>query len=364
MDHKIPVLRPTSRYSQLSFLLLLVLGCKSPKLVDAPECVPQVEVCDGQDNDCDGAIDFYGVKCGGACGGGMMKCVEGELQACNAPSPKLETCNGIDDDCDGIVDNSPAVEFCYTGAQTDLTATNSPCRPGILRCEMARKVCRGQVLPVGEVCNGLDDDCDGVVDDGVATRLDVDIVMVIDNSGSMTNVINSVASVVSTFQQKYAGRTDLHWALVAAPDKDLTLGSYPRVQVDFTDPAKFSTSLNQQAATGSGEEATIDAIDMLISPANELGLAWRQGARKSIVMFTDEVPQNYFTTETYSTLEAKIAATPMVDVRVFTTTSAVALDTYTQWTQAVGPSNVFNIHAGAAAIALALENIIMQNSCN
>ena len=45
------------------------------------------------------------------------------------------------------------------------------CHPGTQHCSDRQftTTCEGQVSPVPEVCNGLDDDCDGVVDDGVTS---------------------------------------------------------------------------------------------------------------------------------------------------------------------------------------------------
>ncbi|MCA9517589.1 MAG: hypothetical protein KC635_21765, partial [Myxococcales bacterium] len=70
--------------------------------------------CDGRDNDCDGATDedFAAVAttCGvGACAGqtGTVTCTsEGPVDSCDAlAGASAEVCNGVDDDCDGFVDN-------------------------------------------------------------------------------------------------------------------------------------------------------------------------------------------------------------------------------------------------------------------
>jgi len=72
--------------------------------------------CDGLDNNCNGYIDEGFVSpqpstCGlGACAStGEANCVDGVLyDTCNPGTPSAETCNGIDDNCDGTVDNPAA----------------------------------------------------------------------------------------------------------------------------------------------------------------------------------------------------------------------------------------------------------------
>lgn len=62
-------------------------------------CLPQTEVCNGVDDDCDGETD-EDVDCddGNPCT--IDVCVDGECQHIGEP----EVCNGIDDDCDGMTD--------------------------------------------------------------------------------------------------------------------------------------------------------------------------------------------------------------------------------------------------------------------
>ncbi|GEM_PF-3515174 len=77
-----------------------------------------VEVCDGQDNDCDGSRDVgftFGACTNGLTGAclrfGSLTCrADGTATECSATivAPVPEICNGVDDDCDGIVDDSSA----------------------------------------------------------------------------------------------------------------------------------------------------------------------------------------------------------------------------------------------------------------
>jgi hypothetical protein len=82
-----------------------------------------------------------------------------------ACTPSPEMCNGRDDDCDGAVDEG-LTRPCYTGPAG--TAGRGLCREGMQTCSGgAWGACTGQTLPATEQCNRSDDDCDGTVDEGV-----------------------------------------------------------------------------------------------------------------------------------------------------------------------------------------------------
>lgn len=70
-----------------------------------------LEVCNGLDDDKDGVVDGYPSDLGpcetgklGPCAHGALACSEGTL-TCIAPEPGVEICNGIDDDCNGQIDD-------------------------------------------------------------------------------------------------------------------------------------------------------------------------------------------------------------------------------------------------------------------
>ncbi len=103
--------------------------CNYPATVEHNPDVPNGIVmdetlCDGQDGDCDGVADESFVELGRACDNGQVgACRDVGIVSCDpndptttycdlsvAPdpdpnAPRREECNGVDDDCDGVIDN-------------------------------------------------------------------------------------------------------------------------------------------------------------------------------------------------------------------------------------------------------------------
>jgi hypothetical protein len=126
------------------------------------------ETCNGLDDDCDGTADDGdpggGGTCPGVCGPGTTRCQGGELRCIETRQPAAETCDAADNDCDGTIDEStvaapiPGVgEACGNGGM---------CTQGARQCQGGRLLCVGAQEPSFEICNGADDDCNGVIDNG------------------------------------------------------------------------------------------------------------------------------------------------------------------------------------------------------
>jgi hypothetical protein len=144
-------------------------ACSGGQIVCAQTVQPSVEVCDGLDNDCDGHVDEGnpggGVACGtgllGVCANGISACTGGALRCVQINVPSAEVCDGLDNDCDGTVDdgNPGGGVACNTGNLGACAAGTTVCAGGAVTCSQL-------VQPSAEVCDGVDNNCDGSVDEG------------------------------------------------------------------------------------------------------------------------------------------------------------------------------------------------------
>jgi hypothetical protein len=155
-----------------------ILACKvdgSGTFCDAPTVTPSQEVCNNIDDDCngqkdDGVLPGVGEKCGadlGVCMAGVTACVNGHLVCQQTSMPMVESCNGKDDDCDGVIDNGvlPGTgEDCLCPNETQAQVGVGVCKAGKTVCRAGAIKCDGCVGPSAEICDGKDNDCDGKID--------------------------------------------------------------------------------------------------------------------------------------------------------------------------------------------------------
>jgi hypothetical protein len=202
------------------------------------------EVCDGFDQDCDGLHDEDFVGLGTPCEVGFGACSTMGVRICGGDGVSLkcsvnpvtggdELCNDLDDDCDGATDE-------------DFPSKGKLCSVGLGACRVVDKyvcsadrgslVCNVNPLPPGrEICNdGIDNDCDGKVDEGelevCADNVDNDCDGSIDESGSSWGEV--------FFARNWFAETVAIYPVT--PDGPTTFG--PAIMLDFPGASRWGVA--------------------------------------------------------------------------------------------------------------------------
>ncbi|MBN2573955.1 MAG: SUMF1/EgtB/PvdO family nonheme iron enzyme [Deltaproteobacteria bacterium] len=189
------------------------------------------ETCDGLDNDCNGLFDgedpglvYPGgdrtcySSASGTCQAGELTCIAGNMTCVGAGPPSEETCDGRDNNCDGRVDEAdpnlgkPCYPLGVSGCEISTGLCRGACQMGAYVCQDGGLACGGAVTPSVEACDGADNDCDGVVDNGIDLESDP---MNCGGCGHVCNFPNAFAACVAGVcvldQQRRIGACALGW---------------------------------------------------------------------------------------------------------------------------------------------------------
>jgi hypothetical protein len=152
-------------------------GLQGPCNVSNSQCnsgvvsCPQVtfsttETCNNVDDDCNNVVDnIVSSPCNvpgvyGRCIPSMTTCTGGNLLCPQTNFAITELCNNIDDDCNNVLDNNVPSTPCFVPLQQGV------CANGMSQCSLGSTICPQSVFPTAETCNALDDDCNGIVNNG------------------------------------------------------------------------------------------------------------------------------------------------------------------------------------------------------
>jgi len=183
------------------------------------ETLPMLETCDNTDEDCDGRVDEGVTRaCGsstGICRPGTETCGAGSFGSCmGGTGPGTEVCDGVlDENCDGTVDEGCG---CTTGTTRPCGSDTGECIAGAQTCDASGSwaPCVGATGPVPEVCNMLDDDCDGMADEDGICPTAPPIVMC---PGDMTADVLDTLSLSGSGSDPDGGSVTFEWSVTLAP---------------------------------------------------------------------------------------------------------------------------------------------------
>jgi len=315
--------------------------------------MPENEVCNDLDDNCNGIVDenIY-QPCETICGVGVEMCQGGSWVNCNAPEPQVELCDYIDNDCDGVVDEGClcvmddtqvcreniydsdgnllncgyGIQVCdmfgvwgpciYQGIEPEICDNwdndcdgtidmivamcgNNPSLHGVGECMLGTTTCEvgewgecvGEIEPTEEICDMLDNDCDGEIDEDLNAHDKVDMLFIIDISGSMCPYIQALYEGITAYVADFQD-SEHRFGLVVHPMRHQYAMPELLTPTMMIDAASFQALLGGLECNGGGAEPTTDVVLATVDPVNPIGIPWRSDAFPYVISISDEGPQS------------------------------------------------------------------------
>lgn len=301
---------------------------KQNTLICVEEIQPEAEECNGLDDNCNGFVDddYTGGRLAyqyyenrntcvapGVCRYATQRCVEG-VWTCEYPSSYgQEVCDGLDNDCDGTRDEDTSEEPIFDGDRYVYTADPDTinigeCRAGYKECVDGNVYIRNMRTPIPEVCgNDDDDDCDGLTDEVENDSSTSDYALIIDYSGSMSNIINSVADALCQWSSQGVLQNS-RFAVVAIGYVNNSGNDEMKVLTDFTDSSTACRIIRQNniPAYAGGIEYQLDATYNSNDASSISGYVNWASDNRRVIIFSDELLQQNFQPTIVDAVEAVV----------------------------------------------------------
>ncbi len=148
------------------------LGCPDGYGCADGQCVADSGLCEcaALHIDLEASTTCFNTNVNGTCEGARACGPEG-LSPCDASAAEAEVCDSVDNNCSGTVDDIPLTECPI---ENDFGICQ-----GTLFCQGGASVCQGDPAS-SEICDGKDNDCNGTNDDGYPNHDDDDLADCVD----------------------------------------------------------------------------------------------------------------------------------------------------------------------------------------